>query len=127
MSGVRLWISLLALSCFAAGLAAGVLVSEARAGEALRGLEPMGDYRVAVVARFGLEPERERLFSELLRNYQQSIDETRERLLAEHRPELERELAAIGARYQAYIRDHVIPTARRAEFDALSAEGRTIQ
>jgi hypothetical protein len=43
MSGVRLWISLLALSCFAAGLAAGVLVSEARAGEAPRGLEPMGD------------------------------------------------------------------------------------
>ena len=69
MSGVRLWISLLALSCFAAGLAAGVLVSEARAGEAPRGLEPMGDYRTAVVARFGLEPERERLFSELLRNY----------------------------------------------------------
>jgi len=127
MSGVRLWIGLLALCCFAAGLGAGVLVSESRAGEVPRGLEPMGDYRAAVVERFGLEPARERLFGEVLRNYQQSIDETRERLLAEHRPELERELAEIGARYQAYIRDHVIPPARRAEFDALSADGRTIQ
>lgn len=127
MNSLRLWVALLALSAFAAGLAAGALVTEARAGEPPRGSEPFADYRLAMVERFGLEPERERLFGELLRNYQQSIDETRERLLAEHRPELERELAEIGARYQAYIRDHVMPPARRAEFDALSAEWRTIQ
>lgn len=127
MNSLRLWIALLAVACFAAGLTAGVFVAEARAEEPRRGGEPFEDYRLAMVERFQLDPERERLFAEVLRTYRQSIEDTRTRLLQEHRPELERELAEIGARYQTYIRDHVLPPDRRQEFDALSAGWRTIQ
>ncbi|MCY3001225.1 MAG: hypothetical protein NTV21_05420 [Planctomycetota bacterium] len=127
----RLWIGALAVACFAAGLTAGAFLTESRAearSEAARGAEvPFADYRRAMVERFQLEPERERLFAEVLRTYQQGIDDAGARLLREHRPELERELADLGARYQAYIRDHVLPPERRSEFDALSAEWRTLQ
>lgn len=127
MNNLRVWIALLALACFAAGLTAGVFVAEARSEEPRRSGEPFEDYRAALVERFRLEPERERLFAELLRSYHKSIEDTRTRLLTDHRPELESELAEIGARYHAYIRDHVLPPDRRAEFEALSAEWRTIQ
>jgi hypothetical protein len=125
MSSLRLWTILLALTCFAAGLCAGMLF--APASDAQRGGEPFEAYRAAFLARFRLSPERERLFGELLANYQQAIEDTRTRLLQNSRPEFEREVAEIGARYQAYIRDHVVPPAQREEFLSLASEWRTIQ
>ena len=48
-------------------------------------------------------------------------------MLARSRAQLEPELMQIGLRYQEAIRDHVLPAERRAEFDALAAEWKTIQ
>lgn len=131
IDNLRIWVGALAVACFCAGLTAGAFLTEARAearNEASRAADvPFADYRRALVERFQLEPERERLFAEVLRTYRQGIDDAGARLLREHRPELERELADLGARYQAYIRDHVLPPERRSEFDALSAEWRTLQ
>lgn len=126
MNNVRLWIVLLGLTCFAAGLSTGLMMSP-DSGAALRSGEPFEEYRTAVARRFELDAERERLFAELLRNYSQAIEETRTRLLQRSRPELERELAEIGERYQALIRDYVVPPERRGEFDALSETWQAIQ
>jgi hypothetical protein len=126
MNQVRLWVVLLCLTCFAAGLSAGTIA--AGTGPAVQAPSgPFDAYRTALVARFRLDPERERLFGELLRNYAQAIEAAEERLLQRSRPELERELAEIGALYQGYIRDFVVPPERRAEFVALSGQWQTIE
>ncbi len=119
MESVRLWVILLALTCFAAGLSAGMVL--ARPAQVASD-EPFAEYRRAFQQRFELEPERERLFGELLRNYQRDFDASRERVLAASRSQLEPELAELGLRYRQLIRDHVLPPARREEFDQLARE-----
>ncbi len=121
MENVRLWVLLLALTCFAAGLSAGMTLARPSATP-VRFDEPFAEYRRAFQQRFQLEPERERLFGELLRNYQRDFDASRERVLAASRSQLEPELAELGLRYRQLIRDHVLPPARRDEFDQLARE-----
>jgi len=125
MNSVRLWIVILAATCFLAGFSAGLATSRpATAPE--RTDEPFHDYRTAFVRQFGLDAERERLFTELLRNYRRDIDASRERVLAASRTELEPELADLGLQYRQLIRDHVLPPARRAEFDAMTTQWSSI-
>jgi hypothetical protein len=121
MENVRLWVILLALTCFAAGLSAGLGLARP-APAPVRSDEPLAEYRRAFQQRFALEPERERLFGELLRNYQRDLDASRERVLDASRSQLEPELAELGLRYRQLIRDHVLPPARRDEFDQLSRQ-----
>lgn len=120
MNNVRLWIVILAATCFLAGFSAGLATSRPPAAPD-RSDEPFHDYRTAFVRQFALDAERERLFAELLRNYQRDLDASRERVLAASRSELEPELAELGLQYRRLIRDHVLPPARRAEFDALTS------
>lgn len=126
MHSVRLWVVLLALTSFLGGLTAGMTV--ARPAPAAPQIdEPFGDYRLAFRQQFELDPERDRLFGELLRNYQSDLDASRERVLAASRAQLEPELAQLGLRYRGLIRDHVLPPHRRAEFDQLTRQWNPIQ
>jgi hypothetical protein len=126
MSNVRVWIALLALTCFAAGLSSGMFLAAQRKQPELS-REPFEDYRAAFVERFALEAQRAELFRDLLREYHEELEAARTGVLARSRSELEPQLEQIGVRYAEAIRDHVLPPERRAEFDALKSEWRTIQ
>ncbi len=126
LNSVRLWVVLLAATSFLAGLSAGMALSRP-VPAAERSDEPFRDYRIAFTREFGLDAERARLFGELLRNYQRDLDALRDRVLATSRNPLEPELAELGLRYRQLIRDHVLPPARRGEFDALARRWEPIQ
>lgn len=119
MSNARPWIAVLATVVFLAGMASGLLIAE-RARPREISNAPFADFRREFVARFGLDPERERLFADLLRHYGRELDDIRQRHLAASLSAMEDELAAAGLRYRDSIRNHVLPEARRAEFDALA-------
>lgn len=126
MNNVRLWVVLLGLTCFLAGLSCGLFVSW-RGREPQRSSEPFADTREAFTARFALDERRTALFQELLRAYHDDLERARAGVLARSRTELEPALEQIALRYQSAIRDHVLPPERRAEFDRLAAEWKTIQ
>jgi len=116
MNNVRVWVVLLAITCFAGGLSAGMALARPAVAPAPAD-EPFADYRRALRREFDLDAERDRLFAELLRNYQRDIEASQERVLAASRSQLAPELAELGLRYRQLIRDHVVPPARRIEFD----------
>ena len=117
MNNPRAWIAVLAVVAFLAGLAGGMLLS---ARTQTREHAPFEDYRREFVARFELDPERARLFDELLRNYARELEDIRQRALANSLSAMDEQLAATGLRYRDRIRNHVLPESRRAEFDALA-------
>jgi hypothetical protein len=120
VNNLRLWIAILALSAFGAGLAAGILVgprlrpSTAEAG-------PFEHYQRRFAERFELSPERERLLAELLANYHREIQSLQEERLARSMSELEPELSELGLTYRERIRNSVLPPDRRPEYDRLAA------
>lgn len=120
MSHLRLWILLLAATCFGAGLASGMLWSARTLPEPPGGAYE--DYRRLFVARFELSPERAALFDELLLHYQDEVEAVRRRALEDSLSGIQPDLERLGLRYRDLIRDHVLPADRRAQFDEL-AEG----
>ena len=128
MTRLRLWILVLAATCFAAGLGAGVLAGEARAtrrAPPARAGTPGADYLALLDANFELSPERLNLCAQLLERYSEEVEEIRQRALSQSIASVEEELARVGLRYRDAIRDHVLPPAERARFDALAARGGT--
>jgi hypothetical protein len=126
VSSVRLWILLLAGTCFAAGLGAGVLVGESRAAQGGPRAGPgdhSADYRALFEGTFELSPQRRELVAELLRRYDEEVEEIRQRALARSIAEVEDELARVGLRYRDAIRNHVLPPPERERFDRLVAQG----
>lgn len=120
MDRLRLWIASLALVCFLAGGAGGLLVARgSRPGGGALG--PFEDYRRMFAAHFDLSPERARLMGELLRNYHKDIEDVRQRALEASMSDLEPDLNRLGLRYRDLIRNHVLPEDQRAEFDRLAA------
>lgn len=126
LNSVRVWVVLLALTSFAAGVGAGLYLARPSAPQPGTA-EAFEAYRSAFSREFQLDAERSRLFGELLRNYQRDLDAARERVLAASRSELEPELAELGQRYRQWIRDHVLPPEQRATFDARVREWAPIQ
>lgn len=126
MKSLRLWILVLAATCFAAGLGAGVLVGEARAARhapALGSTDPSADYRRLFEDTFPLSSQRRELCAELLRRYDEEVEEIRQRALARSIAAVEDELAGVGLRYRDAIRNHVLPPGERSRFDELVAQG----
>jgi len=116
----------LAATCFAAGMGSGVLVGETRA---VRRAPPPGtrvpsaDYRELFEQTFELSPARRELAAELLRRYDEEVEEIRQRALAASIAQVQDELARVGLRYRDAIRNHVLPAGERARFDQLVAQG----
>lgn len=113
MSSTRLWILLLALTSFLAGSAGGLLAGTRLAPPAPeRG--PFSDYAALLVARFDLEPDRERRLRAVLELYHRDLEELKSRHVAEAEPELIR----LGEACRQRIRDYVLPSEQQAAFDA---------
>ncbi|HIG11731.1 MAG: hypothetical protein ABGY71_13025 [bacterium] len=119
--GTRAWILILALVCFLAGLAAGLAGAEFHA-ERAPARSAFGAYELGLVERFDLDPERQRLLVGLVDHYNLEIEEIRNRHTAEFQREMEPELRRIGLEYRTLLRDRLLPPAKRAEFDRLTAD-----
>lgn len=116
MTSLRLWIAVLALTCFGAGVGLGLYVERS-----VRAEHPPGDdYEALFVREFDLSPERRRLFEELMSHYKREVEEVRQRALADSLDRIEQELGALGRRYRDWVRNRVLPEDQRPRFDALS-------
>lgn len=114
---LRAWIGALALTAGLAGALAGVLIERHRAA----GPEgPFEAYERLFLASFELSPERERLFSQILRHYQRDLDAIRQGALERSMGTLGPELVKLGHDYRDLIRNHVLPETDRGEFDRLA-------
>jgi len=118
VKNARLWILALAVMCFLAGAAAGVLGVRAGAGDLDRGrFAAYGDW---VIDEFDLSRERAGHLRVILREFDSKISKIERSHRAEYYASLEPELRPIGIEYNRYVRDKVLPPAQRADFDALA-------
>ena len=116
MNRPRTWITLLAGTCFLAGLAAGLLVAPVQVDES--GSEGnFGGYRRRLAQQFDLSPERSELLGVVLVNYEQDLVRVRDQQTARSMESMEPELRELGSRYWKLIREHVIPPDSRGQFD----------
>jgi hypothetical protein len=121
VNALRTWIGLLALVCFLAGLASGLLFAEREAArEPQRG--PFADYQRLFASHFELDSERRRILAGLLQSYDEDIARIRDRHTAEFLSAMEPELRDRGLRYRNIIRNELLPEDDRAEFDRLERE-----
>ncbi len=109
MKSERLWVLVLALTTFFAGLAAGVLLSFRRDQEE----RPLGAYEQRMVEAFDLDEERVRNLRWILRDYQEKIDALKESNIAA----LDGDLVKIGRSHRELIRNKVVPEHHRQQFD----------
>ena len=121
MNGPRAWITLMAGTSFLAGLAAGLLVSAVQAEES--GLEgDFAGYRQRLVRQFELNPGRSELLAAVLVNYEQDLARVRDQQTARSMETMEPELRELGGRYWKLIRERVIPSNSRSEFDRFAEQ-----
>lgn len=109
MKSERLWVMVLALTTFFAGLAAGVLLSFHRDREE----RPMSAYEQRMIEAFDLDEERVRNLRWILRDYQEKIETLKEGNIAA----LDGELVKIGRNHRELIRTKVVPEHHRQQFD----------
>jgi hypothetical protein len=107
----RLWTVLLALTCFCAGVAAGVLLSFRRSPAADdRALQA---YEARMIEAFDLDEDRVSNLRYILDDYRQQIEALKEHDLASLDPDLVR----IGRHHRDLIRTWVVPEHHLQEFD----------
>lgn len=116
MTGLRAWIVALALLCFGAGTAAGLLLST-RLRRPLPESGPFTAYQRDLTQAFDLSPERARLLAAVLASYQRELDAIKDRHMADYMSAMEPALAERGRWYRELIRDKILPPDRRHEFD----------
>lgn len=120
---LRLWIGVLALSCFGTGVAVGaLLLPGGRAAEIPAADGPFEDYARLLGERFELSAERRELLAVVLEQYRADMEQIRGRHMAELTSAMEPELRELGLRYRALVRDKVLPKDGRAEFDRLASD-----
>jgi len=116
VNSLRLWILVLAVVSFGAGVAAGALVSVGvRRTPVQPG--PFAEYEQDLVRTFDLGPERARILHTFLANYQREIEQIKDRQFAETMAAVEPTLSERGRLYRDLIRDKVLPADRRAGFE----------
>jgi hypothetical protein len=81
---------------------------------------PFEDYQRMFLSEFDVSPERAWLFSQLMRNYDDEIEDLRQTALENSMAELGPELNRLGLRYRDQIRNHVLPEDQRGDFDRLA-------
>ncbi|MBI5434970.1 MAG: hypothetical protein HZA52_19205 [Planctomycetes bacterium] len=119
MQRLHLWIGVLALTCSALGLAAG-LVIERRLAPPPTPPGPFEDYERLVAQTFDLSGDRRAYLSQAMDAYARDIDAIRRRYLAKAGADMQRELEQVGLRYAQLIRDDVLPASQRQAFDEVS-------
>jgi len=118
MSDARPWILAAAAASFLAGVAAGVLYT--RRGEARVEQTGWAAYAERLAADFELSPERRSALRFILDEYATEVANRRRFHEARIEAQIEPELRELGARYDGYIRDSVLPPHQRARFDERS-------
>jgi len=111
MRSERVWILILALVAFSAGMAAGVLLSFRQ--HPAREAGPFHAFESRMIETFDLDPERVRNLRYILQDYQERIEALKERNIAALDPELVR----IGETHRDLIRTWVVPERHRQEYD----------
>jgi hypothetical protein len=119
MNDNRIGILALALVCFLAGVTGGRLLALG-ASEGPRRGGPLADYEVRLVRHFELGPERERCLRVLLQDYARQVARVQNAHLAQSMSTFEPELSRLASVFDRLIREQVLPTAARAEFDRMS-------
>lgn len=123
MTNLRLWVAILTLTAFLAGLACGPFLARPFVGPVRAAAEgPFDEYERQVVATFRLAPERREPLHAVLEQYRRDVESIKDRHLADYMSAMEPELAELGRRYRAQIRDRVLPVEARPEFDRLAGE-----
>lgn len=122
MTNLRLWILLLALTAFGAGVGLGWAASNRThaAAERARNPGPFDGFQRQFETVFRPSEERSRLLGELLANYQREIEVLEQAQLESARAALERELEKLALTYRDRIRNSVLPPDQRAEYDRLA-------
>lgn len=120
MTSLRLWVSILALTAFLAGLACGPFVSAwfippTRAAES----GPFADYERKLVETFHLAPERREPLHVILEQYRRDIEGIKDQHMADYMTSMEPALREKGLQCREVIRDKVLPESQRSEFDRL--------
>jgi len=111
MSSERVWLGLLVLTVFAAGAAAGLLLSfrlrPVHAGD------PFHAYQERMIETFDLDEERQENLRWILHDYQAKVEALKERNLAA----MDAELVEIGRSHRELVRSKVVPERHLGEFD----------
>ncbi len=118
---MRVWVTLLALSAFGAGLGVGWWAS-ARAQEPAQVDSAFAAFERRFCDEFELEPARARAFHALLENYEKDLERAREQALTVGMASTGPELAQLGRRYRDWMRNFVLPPDARDHFDRLSQD-----
>ena len=114
MSSERTWILILAVTCFFAGLAGGVVFAADRFPREEQGR--FAQYERRMIEYFDLDEEHQRHLRFILDDYDKEI----ERLKEYNLQKLSDRLMQEGRDRHGLIRDWVIPESRRMEFDRCS-------
>lgn len=114
MSSERTWILILAITCFFAGLAGGVVFAAKRFPREEQ--SRFTQYETRMIEYFGLDDERQRHLHYILDSYDKEIERLKEHNLRKLADRLKQE----GQNRHNLIRDWVIPENRRTEFDRCS-------
>jgi hypothetical protein len=122
MNNLRLWIGVLALVAFGAGVATGLLTSVRLNPRQVRP-GPFADYQLLLQQTFDLSPARAQALSQVMGLYARDVESVRERYLAKAGSDMQKELERYGLQYRDQIRNHVLPPDQRERFDRLSEEG----
>jgi hypothetical protein len=120
VNNLRLWVSVLALTAFLAGLACGPLIMAwFFPQERAIASGPFADYERMLVREFQLEAERSEPLHAILEQYRRDLESIKDRHMADYMSAMESELRDLGRACREEIRDNVLPPDRRAEFDRL--------
>jgi hypothetical protein len=117
VTSLRLWILILALVCFAVGLASGLWVSS-QSFRPVPERGPFADYRELLVETFDLSPRRAAALADVLAAYEKEIEEIKDRHMAGYMSAMEPELREKGRYYRDLIQHRVLPENQRAEFES---------
>jgi hypothetical protein len=120
VTSLRLWVSILALTAFLAGLACGPLVMAWFVPPArVPSTGPFADYERMLVQTFRLEAERREPLRVILDQYRRDLESIKDRHMADYMSAMETELRDLGRTCREEIRDSVLPQDKRSEFDRL--------
>ncbi len=119
MNNLRVWIAVLAVTCFAGGTAAGLVIAQRVNPRPVRP-GPFEDYESLLAKTFDLSPERRFALSQVMGLYARDIESVRERYLSQAGSAMQKELEDVGLRYADRIRNDVLPASQRSAFDELA-------
>jgi hypothetical protein len=117
---LRLWVGILTLTAFLAGLACGPFASTWLVpAKTATDATPFPDYERMLVDTFHLGPDRREPLRTLLGEYRREIERIKDRHMADYMSAMEPELREKGLHYRDLIRNKVLPEPSRPEFDRL--------